>query len=78
MIGGAAHDRHRAEAERTRVGAVDVVLAGHQTFHGIVVEREGVAQIHQRPFDDADDRVDLFATIAARISERELAGRLNL
>ena len=77
VVRGAVNDRHRSEAERPRVLTVDVELARKDALDRIVVERERVPQIDERPLHDPDDGIDLFAVVAPRITEGEAAVGIN-
>ena len=61
-------DGETAEAEWGLVLAVEVILAGDKPIDRIGVEQERVAKIGERPASDADERVDFFTAVFARIA----------
>ena len=62
---------------RPLVLAVDMEIAGQHAVDVVVLEIERLAKIRERPFADADARVDLLAAVGARIAQRELPGHVH-
>ena len=70
-VGDAVGDLQLAEAEWRLELAVEAELARQAAIHRVIVEQEGVAQVGDRTIGEPDSRVDLFAPVLARISQRE-------